>query len=186
MEGIHETPISIPNKEFMMSTIRMIADLMSIAARTAPKALGQDYIVLEIIEGETLERLGERMIQYGEETGKSNYDRDGGNVLHSEAVLLIGIKDAKVLETDCGACGEPSCLMINTHEGMFRGPQCALRMLDLGIAIGSAVKMASILNVDNRIMFRIGVVAREMGLTDADVVMGIPLSATGKNIYFDR
>jgi uncharacterized ferredoxin-like protein len=29
-------------------------------------------------------------------------------------------------------------------------------------------------------------VAREMGLTDADFVMGIPLSATGKSIFFDR
>jgi uncharacterized ferredoxin-like protein len=56
----------------------------------------------------------------------------------------------------------------------------------MGIALGSAVKTASLLNVDNRIMYRAGAVAREMGLIDADVVMGIPLSATGKSIYFDR
>jgi uncharacterized ferredoxin-like protein len=42
------------------------------------------------------------------------------------------------------------------------------------------------LEVDNRIMYRAGVVAREMGLIDADFVMGIPLAATGKSIYFDR
>ncbi len=59
-------------------------------------------------------------------------------------------------------------------------------MLDMGIALGSAVKTASLLNADSRIMYRIGPVAREMGLIDADVVMGIPLSATGKSIYFDR
>jgi uncharacterized ferredoxin-like protein len=41
-------------------------------------------------------------------------------------------------------------------------------------------------NVDNRIMYRISPVARKMGLIDADVVLGVPLSATGKNIYFDR
>jgi uncharacterized ferredoxin-like protein len=74
----------------------------------------------------------------------------------------------------------------NTHEGEFRGPQCAYRLLDMGIALGSAVKTASLLNVDNRIMYRTGAVAREMGLIDADVVVGIPLSATGKSIYFDR
>jgi uncharacterized ferredoxin-like protein len=56
----------------------------------------------------------------------------------------------------------------------------------MGIALGSAVKTAGILNVDNRIMYRAGVVAREMDLIDADFVMGIPLSATGKSIYFDR
>ena len=44
----------------------------------------------------------------------------------------------------------------------------------------------SIMNADNRIIYRIGPVAREMKLIDADVIMGIPLSATGKNIFFDR
>jgi uncharacterized ferredoxin-like protein len=29
-------------------------------------------------------------------------------------------------------------------------------------------------------------VGRELGLIDADFVMGIPLSATGKSLYFDR
>jgi uncharacterized ferredoxin-like protein len=74
----------------------------------------------------------------------------------------------------------------NTHEGEFKGPQCAYRLLDMGIALGSAVKTAGLLNVDNRIMYRAGAVALEMGLIDADVVMGLPLSATGKSIYFDR
>jgi uncharacterized ferredoxin-like protein len=98
-------------------------------------------------------------------------------------VVLIGIKDAKPLEgLDCGACGAEKCIEINTFEGEFKGPQCAFRLLDMGIAIGSAVKTASLLNVDNRIMYRAGVVAREMGLIDADYVMGIPLSATGKSI----
>jgi len=58
--------------------------------------------------------------------------------------------------------------------------------MDLGIAVSSAVKTASIHNVDNRIMYRIGPVARKIGLIDADVALGVPLSATGKNIYFDR
>ena len=66
------------------------------------------------------------------------------------------------------------------------GPVCAFRLLDMGIALGSAVKTASLLNVDNRIMYRIGVVARLIRIVDWDFVMGIPLSATGKNIFFDR
>jgi uncharacterized ferredoxin-like protein len=68
----------------------------------------------------------------------------------------------------------------------FAGPICAFRMLDMGIALGSAVKTASMLNVDNRIMYRVGVVAREMKIVDWDFVMGIPMSVTGKSIYFDR
>jgi len=53
-------------------------------------------------------------------------------------------------------------------------------------ALGSAVKTASILNIDNRIMFSIGVAAIKLGLIDSDIAFGIPLSISGKNIYFDR
>ncbi|MCS7178971.1 MAG: DUF2148 domain-containing protein [Anaerolineae bacterium] len=167
-------------------SLRIIAELMAISARTAPKAVGQDFLTIQIIEGENLRRLGEEMIAYGERTGRRNFDRDGKNVLNSEAVVLIGLKDARVVGLNCAACGSLTCVEPNTVEGEFRGPQCAMRLLDMGIAIGSAVKTASLLNVDNRVMYRVGVVARLMGLIDADVVMGIPLSATGKSIYFDR
>ncbi len=167
-------------------SLRTVAELMTISARTAPKSAGRDFVVVEIVEGEDLRRLGEAMIAYGERSGKRNFDRDGKNVLDSEAVVLIGLKDADVLGLDCAACGSETCVEPNTVEGEFRGPNCALRLLDMGIAIGSAVKTAGMLNVDNRIMYRAGVVARELGLINADFVMGIPLSATGKSIYFDR
>lgn len=167
-------------------TIRTIADLMAISARTAPKAAGQDFVTTVVIEGPELRQLGEAMIAYGERSGKANFDRDGENVLNSEAVVLVGIKDADVLGLDCAACGSLTCIKPNTVDGEFKGPNCALRLLDMGIALGSAVKTAAMLNVDNRIMYRAGVVARETGLIDADFVMGIPLSAEGKSIYFDR
>ena len=35
-------------------------------------------------------------------------------------------------------------------------------------------------------MYRIGVAARKMGLIEGELVIGVPISATGKNIYFDR
>ncbi len=167
-------------------SIHTVAELMAISARTAPKAAGQDFVVLSIVEGDALQRLGKAMIAYGERTGKRNFDRDGQNVIDSEAVVLIGLKDADALGLDCAACGSETCIEPNTVEGEFRGPNCAFRLLDMGIAIGSAAKTASLLNVDNRIMYRAGVVAREIGLIDADFVMGIPLSVTGKSIYFDR
>lgn len=169
-----------------MSELKLVAELMAISARTAPKAAGKDYVVTKIIEGEELAAFGQKMIEYGERTGRKDFDRDGANVRDSAALLLIGIRDAKTAGLNCGACGSPECIAINTYEGEFKGPQCAYRLLDMGIALGSAVKTASLLNVDNRIMYRAGAVAREIGLIDADFVMGIPLSATGKNIYFDR
>jgi uncharacterized ferredoxin-like protein len=170
----------------MADELRVVAELMCVAARTAPKSAGQDFVVTEILEGEACQELGEAMIRYGERTGKRNFDRDGKNVKDSPVVVLIGLKDAKAVGLNCGACGAEKCIKPNTFEGEFRGPQCAFRLLDMGIALGSAVKTASLLNVDNRIMYRIGAVVRELGLFDADYVMGIPLSVTGKNIYYDR
>ncbi|MEM1989008.1 MAG: ferredoxin domain-containing protein, partial [Candidatus Bathyarchaeia archaeon] len=67
------------------------------------------------------------------------------------------------------------------------GPTCIFKALDLGIALGSAVKIASILNVDNRIMYHVGAAAMRMNLMpEATIILGIPLSSRGKNIYFDR
>ncbi len=170
-----------------MSWTQTVTELMAIAARTAPKGAGQDFVVVKVIEGEDLKRLGDEMCKYGQKTGKKNFDRDGRNVAASAAVVFIGLKDAKSLDLNCGACGVDFCNDRKPADhGEFVGAQCAIRVLDMGIALGSAVKTASLLNVDNRIMYRAGVVARQMGLVDADFVMGIPLSAGGKSPYFDR
>jgi uncharacterized ferredoxin-like protein len=60
-------------------------------------------------------------------------------------------------------------------------------MADLGIAVGSAVKTASLLNLDNRVMYTAGVAARSLGwVGECSVAYGIPVSVTGKNIFFDR
>ena len=58
--------------------------------------------------------------------------------------------------------------------------------IDLGIALASAVKMASELNIDNRMMYSIGVAAKAMKLLDSDIIVGIPLAVMGKSPFFDR
>ena len=170
-----------------MEGIREVANLMAIAARTAPKAVGKDFMQVKIIEGDDIIKLGDAMIKFGDEAGRKGFDRDARGVKSSDAVVLIGMKDAAPVGLNCGACGFNSCAELKAEEKReFKGPQCAFRVMDLGIAIGSAVKTASLFNVDNRIMYRAGTAARQAGFVDADLVVGIPLSATGKNIYFDR
>jgi uncharacterized ferredoxin-like protein len=88
----------------MMSELRIVAELMAISARTAPKTAGQDFVVTKIIEGDDLKKLAEKMFEFGERTGKGNFDRDGANVRDSDALLLIGLKDAKPVGLNCGAC----------------------------------------------------------------------------------
>ena len=59
---------------------------------------------------------------------------------------------------------------------------------DVGIAIGSAAAAAADARVDNRVMFSVGRAARSLGLLGASVtlVLGIPLSVSGKSPFFDR
>lgn len=172
----------------LKETVRFVGDLMELAARTAPKAVGQDYIEARVLEDEERIALGNDLITIATERGSPTWERDGHNVLDASAVVLIGLLPHKGAGLDCGACGFKSCAEFNEHhyEGEFIGPNCSIRMLDLGIALGSAAKVASDMNVDNRIMYRIGVAARRLGLTRSNISHGIPLSATGKNIFFDR
>jgi len=175
--------------ELIAQSIQTVTQMMAIAAITAPKAKGENFVAVEVLQGSVLQELSQAMIAFGEQAHKANFDRDGKNVAKSDAVVLIGLKEPNTAGLNCGACGYPTCaelILQPPYEGEFRGPICAYRLLDMGIAIGSAVKTASLLNVDNRIMYRIGAVARQMGLVDWHFVMGIPLSVTSKSIYFDR
>ena len=60
------------------------------------------------------------------------------------------------------------------------------KLIDLGIALGSAAKVVGDMNVDNKIMRSIGLGAMKMGLVKGDNVKGISLSIKGKNNHFDR
>ncbi len=173
----------------MERQLQEIAGLMAVAARTAPKSKGEDFIEIKVLSKEKTAALSEAMLKYGEDSQKPNFDRDGKNVAHSDAVLLLALKNAAPLGLDCGACGYDTCIELEdklTKGPEFSGPLCAWRLTDLGIALGSAVKTASLFNADNRIMYRIGVVALKSGIIDGEMAVGVPISATGKNIYFDR
>jgi uncharacterized ferredoxin-like protein len=91
---------------------------------------------------------------------------------------------------NCGACGYKSCKDIlagGKREGEdFTGPVCIFQAIDLGIALGSEVKLAGELNIDNRTMYTVGAAAKKLSLLDSELIIGIPLSVTGKNPYFDR
>lgn len=175
--------------------IRMVAAMMAASARTAPKAQGVDNIKTLVIDGSDIKMLADAM-EAGAKEQPSHltpfFIRDAGNVRDSSAVLLIGVtgEPKKKALLDCGSCGYGSCeklIKAGRHPGKdFNGPICIFEAIDLGIALGSAVKLASEFNIDNRMMYTIGAVAKKIGLLDSDVIIGIPLSATGKSPYFDR
>ena len=181
----------ISSKESEEKGIMNAARLMLVSARTAPKSGGVDDIFTVIVSEAEKERLGDEMENIGKERQIAAFQRDARNVRDSALVVLIGVKGNKKLGFNCGACGYVSCDEFEKTEKKdgqdFVGPTCVFKSLDLGIALGSASKTASMLNVDNRIMYRIGTAAKRLNmLPESTVIMGIPLSAKGKSIYFDR
>jgi uncharacterized ferredoxin-like protein len=168
--------------------IRQAAYQLMITARTAPKAKGEDSLEILLVDGEDKEKIADEMAKMQER--HKDFLRDAEGVRKSQVVLLIGVTGDKTIGLNCGACGFETCSelqKVRKKSGLdFSGPNCAYKLIDLGIALGSAAKLASVIGIDNRIMYRIGAAAKRLGLSKADVVMGIPLTAAGKNPFFDR
>lgn len=167
-----------------------VARLMLLAVRTAPKGRGIDDIESMILVGKEKDGVAQEMYKIAKDPD-DHWTRDAKNVEACTALVLIGLKGPKSLGTQCGACGYKNCsemLKAGRKEGhFFAGPTCIIKALDMGIAIGSAVKTAQIHNVDNRIFFRAGVGAYKLKLMpESTITIGIPLAATGKSPFFDR
>ncbi len=168
-----------------------VAKLMLVSARTAPKSAGIDDLILVVVYGREKDEIAAEMDKIAEERKLTGFKRDSKNLRDSEAALLVGVKGPKSFGLNCGACGYKTCeefTLAEKRDGLdFVGPTCLFKALDMGIALGSAAKTASILNVDNRIMYRIGAAAKRLRLLpEAHIIMGIPISASGKSLYFDR
>lgn len=175
--------------------VQTVASLMALSARTAPKGKGVDTIRVEVVGRADLGRLADAMRTYGEAHNLGFFSRDAKGVEQSDACVLIGCRGQEVAGINCGGCGYQTCAGMTaavadapeSGGAPFKGPNCVIRMADLGIAVGSAARTAAIHNVDNRILYSGGVGALSIGMMeDCSVVYAIPLKASGKNIFFDR
>jgi uncharacterized ferredoxin-like protein len=167
------------------------AELMMVSCRTAPKSGGVDDVETLLLTGYEKDEIATEMEKMSEARKIDGFRRDADNLRRSEALLLVGVNGKRSFGFSCGACGHSTCQEFDAAArtaGLdFEGPTCVFKAIDLGIALGSAVKTASDLNVDNRVMYRGGTAAKRLGyLAGSNVVMAIPISASGKNIYFDR
>lgn len=190
--------------EIFMEAMRHTAHLSAVAAMTAPKSGGQlflkgtrPFIETVILEDrETLGRLAAWLRERGTKLKKPIWFRDADTTEKLDLVLFIGLAKWYPPVYDCGACGYATCAEFlrarehNKNEGAedweFPGPICQLRCIDLGIAVGSAVKIASSNNIDSRCQTRIAAAARHLGLIQADIAVAISMSVSHKNIFFDK
>lgn len=151
-------------------------------AKTAPKARGVDNLIYRLAEKDDIQALSKEIEALGIEKDVPFFIRDSRNILQVDYILLIGAKDLTRGVPQCGFCGYENC----GHKLKNIG-RCAYDLIDLGLAVGSALSLGQQLGVDSRIMYTIGKAAIRLGyLPDAAVALGIPLSMTEKNVFFDR
>ena len=173
------------NSQAEKNALIQIAGFMAAAARTAPKAKGVDNLKTLIISTEIEKsKLIKAMLDAAKKHDKPGFKRDAGNLKQAGAILLIGTKTGPIGLTYCGFCGYKDCASLIRAKGL-----CAYNSIDLGIAAGSAVSIASDFRIDNRILYSAGKAALNINLfkdKGIKTALAIPLSATGKNIFFDR
>lgn len=165
------------------AAIVQVAQLMLAAARTAPKGCGRDLLHSCILTGDDKDQLAAKMAELGEGEERPLFTRDAANLRQAAALVLLGTASEPLGLKRCGLCGHGNCAGCAAA-----GSHCAFVTGDLGIALGSAVSVAADHRLDNRIMYTAGYAARQLQLLDKSVriAYGIPLSASGKNPFFDR
>jgi len=169
--------------ELENAAARQVAALMAAAARTAPKTRGLDNLKTAAIDDEPTKRtLIAKMREIAAAENRPSLARDARNIEPSPAIVLIGV-EANPAGLNCGFCGKPTCEALEEAGGI-----CSFNLIDLGIATASAAEVAGRFHLDNRVMYSIGRAALDLGWLGPDVkqALGIPLSVTGKNPFFDR
>ncbi|HZK10028.1 MAG TPA: DUF2148 domain-containing protein [Clostridia bacterium] len=152
-------------------------------AKTAPKTKGVDHLEYILLEKEDFPALVEEMEKLGREHDVPFFIRDAKNLEKAQMLLLIGAFDEARNIPCCGLCGYEDCT-----EKKKEGGRCVFPLLDLGVALGSAVSLGQTLGVDSRIMMSAGKAALNLDYFEnpATIAIAIPLSFTGKSIFFDR
>jgi uncharacterized ferredoxin-like protein len=189
--------------ELRLDAVLQAAKTMAGAAVTAPKSGGQLFLqggkmfmeTVIVHDPGTRARMSAWLRARGKERREPIWFRDADVCEAVDAVLFVGLSGWYPPNYDCGACGYATCaeflvatkaLRRDSEELEFVGPQCNLRDIDLGIAVGSAAKTAALLSVDCRCQTRVAVAARKLGIITADVAVALSLSLTRKNVGFDR
>lgn len=169
-------------RDLRPEAVRVMAEAVMSAARTAPKAKGRDLVEIAMVTDEDIERLSQAMLELSAESGLKFLLRDAENILHAQAVIIIGTREPEsVCGLNCGYCGYATC------EAKPLCTPCVMNGVDVGIAIGSACSKIADLRLDSRVMFSAGWAAKRLGmLADAEMIFAIPLSASSKNPFFDR
>ena len=166
-------------REIRREQVIEAAKQMMTAARTAPKAKGEDLIEILLVTGDEIKTLSDKLHAMGEERSRGGMMRDAINILSADAIVLIGTRELP-MGLNCAYCGAETCESRGCEIGILVAKGVAVAALDL-------LDIAADLRLDTRVMYSAGYAARALGwMPDCTCVIAIPVSASAKNPFFDR
>jgi len=167
---------------------------MALAARTAPKGKGTDMLEIRVLAKKDMKKLAARLEKLGKE-------KDIGFFLRMQEPRRLGrlcpyrlpgrrsrrhqLRRLRVC--DC-ADFTKALRKKSKRETPFAGPTASSAWPTSASRSVQQSRPPRFITWTNRVMYSGGVAARDLCLfsKDCTVVYAIPLSATGKNIFFDR
>lgn len=162
----------------MSKGIDTISDLMVISATTTPKSGGESFMEITLLDDAERKILAEEMYQLSDQTEDDEYSIYGRMIEEETlSVLLIGLKEHPPMGLNCRACGFNDCEEFKkaSGDGIFHGPNCTYRLLDMGMSVGSALDTANLHHVKASLMIKAGLAAKNIGLSTANICMAIPI-----------
>jgi len=187
----------------------LAAKLMLNSAFTAPFTGGTPTIEAELVHGEDeLEEIAREMERLASlkrgEIWENIFKYEAVMVRESDAVIFLGSYRAaqSPLDAECGLCGGVNTCahvyerrrhkfgvidMTDRKSGtLINGPLCTNRVMDLGYAAGSALRMAVNLHIDSKCFMSTGLAGMNLDYCkNSFFVVGIPVAAFHKNPYVD-
>jgi len=97
--------------------LKNAAELMCVAARTAPKARGRDNLVITILEKKEKKQVIKKMLEIAERDFLPSCARDAGNIQNTDYMVVIGTKK-RTVGLNCGYCGNKTCKELEKTNGV--------------------------------------------------------------------
>ena len=146
-----------------------------------------------VLQAECIVAIGTRYQSLGLNCGhcgfatcaeRENFSPNSCDTTESESAHYCS---PKLGELSLATEGSVNSQLSTFNSQLFEVP-CSLNSIDVGIAVGSACATAADLRLDTRVMYSIGVAVEQLGWIGEGIhlTMGIAVSASSKNPFFDR
>jgi len=201
------TQNDMERREGVLAAARLAAN----AAITAPKGGGVPITEAHIVHGEKeLVQIAKKMVELAEanpanEMWRTIFKTEAEMVRMTDVVLFLGCHTAlNPFDITCDYCSGPGkgCKWLYEQrkakhgiideeqvihpDWLIDGPFCTWRIVDFGLGVGTALKVAKKLFVDCRVMMSVGLAGQKLGYCPkSQMVVGIPMAALSKDPYAD-